>query len=122
MHRGHLVYGADAQIERSLRKSFPSAVIDQAWSGLLHVTPTGLPIIRMAAENHAIVFNVGYGGTGVALSLVCAKLAAAVASHGRFTNVEDTRLLGLIHSTRLSVRDSVKALARIARAAAMPWR
>ncbi|HUS30506.1 MAG TPA: FAD-dependent oxidoreductase, partial [Kofleriaceae bacterium] len=137
MHRGRVIYGGidklrmpdgddfavplreRQKLESALHESFPHAALttEHAWSGRFHATATGLPIIRMATENHAIVFNVGYGGTGVALSLVCARLAAAVASHGRFTNVDDTRLLALIHGTRISVRDSVRAIARIARGA-----
>lgn len=141
MHRGRVIYGGidrlrtssgdgfhvpdreRGQLERSIRDSFRGSplAIAHAWSGRFHTTVTGLPIIRMAEDNHAIVFNVGYGGTGVALSLVCARLAAAVASHGHFTNVEDTRLLSLVHATRISVRDSARTLARIARGIAMPW-
>jgi glycine/D-amino acid oxidase-like deaminating enzyme len=114
---------ARRRLEKAMRDSFPDVIlpIEYAWSGRFHATATGLPIIRMAADNHAIVFNVGYGGTGAALALVCARLAAAVASHGRFTNIDDTRLLALVHATRISVRDSIRTLARIARAAAMPW-
>lgn len=141
MHGGRLIYGGidklrapgggdfavpvreRRQLEKAMRDSFPGAIlpIEHAWSGRFHATATGLPIIRMAADNHAIVFNVGYGGTGAVLALVCARLAAAVASHGRFTNVDDTRLLALVHATRISVRDSMRTLARIARAATMPW-
>jgi len=141
VHRGRLIYGGidklrapggddfavpvreRRRLEKAMRASFPGATlpIEHAWSGRFHATATGLPIVRMAADNHAIVFNVGYGGTGAALALVCARLAAAVASHGRFTNVDDTRLLALVHATRISVRDSIGALARIARAATMPW-
>jgi glycine/D-amino acid oxidase-like deaminating enzyme len=141
MYRGRVIYGGidklrapagddfavplreRRQLEKAMRESFPGAglSIEQAWSGRFHATPTGLPIIRTAADNHAIAFNVGYGGTGMALALICARLAAAVASHGRFTSVDDTRLLALVHATRISVRDSMRALTRVARAAAMPW-
>ncbi len=112
-----------ARLVAQMKASFPGAqlVIDQAWSGRFHATANGLPIIRHSEQNHALVFNVGYGGTGVALSLVCARLAASVASRGQFTNVDDTRLMGLVHATRISVRDSVRAVARIARGVAMPW-
>jgi glycine/D-amino acid oxidase-like deaminating enzyme len=115
--------GERAQLERQIAASFRGAhvPIEHMWTGCFLTTLTGLPIIRMAEDNHAIVFNVAYGGTGVALSLTCARLAAAVASHGHFTNADDTRLLALIHATRISVRDSVRTIARIARAAAMPW-
>jgi glycine/D-amino acid oxidase-like deaminating enzyme len=112
-----------ARLARHMAASFPGVelAIEQAWSGCFHATATGLPIIRMARENHAVVFNVGYGGTGLALALACARLAACVASHGRFSSADDTRLLAVMHATRISVRDSVRALARIARGAAMPW-
>jgi glycine/D-amino acid oxidase-like deaminating enzyme len=113
-----------ARLERLMAKSFPGVAlgIDEAWSGRFHATATGLPIIRTSERNHALVFNIGYGGTGVALALTCARLAASVASDGTFSNIEDTRLLALIHSTRISVRDSLRAVTRIARRVAMPWR
>lgn len=112
-----------ARLQQCLAESFPGVplAIDEAWSGRFHATATGLPIIRTSELNHALVLNVGYGGTGVALALTCGKLAACVASNGTFSDVDDTRLLSLIHATRISVRDSLRAVARIARSAAMPW-
>lgn len=113
-----------ARLATAMNASFPgvSLTIDEAWSGCFHATATGLPIIRTSENNHAIVFNVGYGGTGLALSLACARLAASVASRGQFSNVDDPRLLSLMHSTRISVRDSLRTLGQIARGIAMPWR
>ncbi|MFN0249916.1 MAG: NAD(P)/FAD-dependent oxidoreductase [Kofleriaceae bacterium] len=110
------------RLAEHMAKSFGGALaIDEAWSGCFHATRTGLPIIRTSDENHALVFNVGYGGTGGALSLACARLAACVASNGTWSNEDHPRLLALIHSTRISVRDSLRAIARIARGVAMPW-
>lgn len=133
MHGRRIIYGGvdklrsptggeRAQLERQMRRSFGETrvPIDHVWTGAFQTTATGLPIIRMAEDNHAIVWNIAYGGTGVALSLTCARLAAAVASHGHFVTADDTRLLATIHATRLSLRDGVRAIARIARAAAMP--
>lgn len=140
MHRGRIVYGGidkiwgtgddfavppreRARLEECMTESFPGVqlAIDQAWSGRFHATATGLPIIRTSELNHALVLNVGYGGTGVALALACGRLAACVASNGTFGDVDDTRLLALMHSTRISVRDSLRTVARIARGVAMPW-
>jgi len=142
MHGGRIIFGGidklrtpegddfavpareQARLAQQMAASFPGVdlAIEQAWSGRFHATATGLPIIRTAERpDNAIIFNVGYGGTGVALSLVCARLAAAVASRGQFANADDPRLLALMHATRISVRDSVRALARIARGVAMPW-
>jgi glycine/D-amino acid oxidase-like deaminating enzyme len=125
MHEGRVIYGGvdtlrtpadEHALLQQLAASFPQTQITltDAWSGQFHATTTGLPIIRTTENNHALVVNVGYGGTGVALTLACAKLAACVASNGTFTNVDDTRLLALIHATRISVRDSLRAVMRIA--------
>ena len=107
----------------AMKASFPDGQleIEQAWSGSFHATMSGLPIIRRSEKNGALVLNVGYGGTGVALSLVCARLAASVASNGRWSSEDDTRLMALIDSARFPVRDSVRAVAQIASRAAMPW-
>jgi glycine/D-amino acid oxidase-like deaminating enzyme len=142
MHAGRIIYGGidklrapggdgelavppreQARLARYMARSFAGVplAIEHAWSGRFHATATGLPIIRTSEQNHALVLNVGYGGTGVALALACARLAACVASNGTFSNVDDTRLLALIHSTRISVRDSLRAITRIARGVAMPW-
>jgi glycine/D-amino acid oxidase-like deaminating enzyme len=139
-HRGRLIYGGvdnlrapeddfdvrpreRARLDAQIAASFPDArvPIDHAWSGRFHATWNGLPILRTSDENHALVLNVGYGGTGVALSLVCAKLAASVASNGAWDNSDDPRLLSLMHATRISVRDSLRAVAKIARGVAAPW-
>jgi glycine/D-amino acid oxidase-like deaminating enzyme len=118
-HAGRILYGGGKQLFAQMTASFPRAQITmlESWSGPFHATATGLPIIRTTEHNHALVMNVGYGGTGVALSLACARLAACVASNGTFSNVDDTRLLALIHATRISVRDSLRAVMRIA----TPW-
>ncbi|HEX5063721.1 MAG TPA: FAD-dependent oxidoreductase, partial [Kofleriaceae bacterium] len=142
MHHGRIIFGGidklrapegddfavpareQARLAQQMAASFPGVdlAIEHRWSGRFHATATGLPIIRTAERpDNAIILNVGYGGTGVALSLVCARLAAAVASRGQFMNADDPRLLALMHATRISVRDSVRALARIARGVAMPW-
>ena len=111
------------RLQAQIATSFPGArvPIEHAWSGRFHATLNGLPILRTSDDNHALVVNVGYGGTGVALSLVCARLAASVASNGAWSNSDDPRLLSLMHATRISARDSLRALARIARGAAAPW-
>jgi glycine/D-amino acid oxidase-like deaminating enzyme len=107
----------------ALKASFPGRelAIEQVWSGRFHATRNGLPIIRRSGHNAALVLNVGYGGTGVALSLVCARLAACVAADRSWVGDDDARLMALIQSTRLSVRDSVQAAAHIAWGAALPW-
>jgi glycine/D-amino acid oxidase-like deaminating enzyme len=100
---------------------FPHLGIDEAWSGKFHATANGLPIIRTSEVNPVLVYNVGYGGTGVVLSLVCARLAARVATSGLVPCSEDARLLAVIHATRLSVRDSARTIARLAQSVARPW-
>ncbi|HEY5926482.1 MAG TPA: FAD-binding oxidoreductase, partial [Kofleriaceae bacterium] len=143
MHRDRIIYGgidrlrapaggdfavpgdARARLVASMKASFAGAgdiVIDEAWSGPFHTTTTGLPIIRTSLDNFGVIFNVGYGGTGVALSLTCARLVARVAVSGLFASTDDARLLAVMHATRISVRDSARAVGRIARRVAQPWR
>jgi len=106
-----------AELEKQLRASHPriaGLAAAEAWGGRFHATPSGLPIIRASATNPAVVLNVGYGGTGVALTLGCARLAAAVASDDVFASSDDERLLSVIRGTRISVRDAVRTLGKLA--------
>lgn len=114
--------GVRAGLARQQRASFGDGVpIAEAWSGRLHATATGLPIIAASTRNPAVVLDVGYGGTGVGLALACARLAAAVACEVA-PAPDDARLHAAIRETRISARDAVRAVARIAARAARPWR
>ena len=106
-----------AHLARLLATSVPGATPGETWAGVFHATATGLPIIRASTRNPALVLNVGYGGTGVALALACAPLAAAVASGD-----PPDRLLSLIRDTRISARDALRTVGRIAGRLAQPWR
>ncbi len=104
-------------LERQLRASYPriaQLAATEAWGGRFHATTSGLPIIRASTTNPAVVLNVGYGGTGIALTLAFARLAAAVASDDAFAERDDERLLELIQGTRIRVRDAVRTLGRLA--------
>ncbi|MDX2258855.1 MAG: FAD-binding oxidoreductase [Hyphomicrobiaceae bacterium] len=95
--------------------------LDLAWGGKFHQTANDLPIIGPAASSPAIVLNVGYGGTGVALSLVCARLAAAAALDGRYESEADRRCAESITATRTPVVPALRfgasvALSAVARA------
>ena len=134
-HRGRLLYGGIDQLTapeggdfafpepvrthlgKLAAQSFPGRSITPAegWSGTFHATTNGLPIIRRSMKNPAVVFNVGYGGTGFALALACGKLAAAVASDGTFASAGDERMHALIRETRISVRDTARAGLQILR-------
>jgi glycine/D-amino acid oxidase-like deaminating enzyme len=142
LHRDRIVYGAidtlrtprggdfavpddvRTRVGQQMKASFPGLrhlAIEHAWSGKFHATLTGLPIIRTSEVNPVLVYNVGYGGTGVALALVCARLAAGVTMSGLVPCSDDARLLAVIHATRISARDSARTLARLAQRVAMPW-
>ena len=88
--------------------------IADAWGGRFHMTSTDLPIIRRSRQHPAMVWNLGYGGTGVALSLALAPIAAARAL-GR--DVEDRALADLddaICNTRLPVAGALRFAAGVA--------
>lgn len=106
-----------AELGRLLAASIPGAVPGETWAGSFHATATGLPIIRPSARNPALVLNVGYGGTGVALALACAPLAAGIA-----LGEAPDRLLSVVQATRISARDALRTVGRIAGRLAQPWR
>lgn len=123
VHDGRIVYGgierfrpsgasdfdvpADvlALLEKLLERSFPGAglVPAEAWGGIYHQTATDLPIIEQTGRYGGIVVNAGYGGTGVAMTLICGRIAAALARDGRFVDPEDERLLRAMRATRIPI-------------------
>lgn len=132
--RGHVVYGGIerfkpygdsdfavppdvlAGLERLLERSFPGARLTpiEAWGGVYHQTSTDLPVLKRTGARGSIVLNVGYGGTGVAMTMICGQLAAALALGGRPADPDDRRLLAALAGTRMPVA----ALARFAAAVA----
>lgn len=138
VHQGRLVFGGieklrqteggdldvPAAVMRGLRKHLarslkgsPLPDIVEAWGGRYHMTSTDLPIIGPAGESSAIVHNVGYGGTGVALTLSLAPLAAAMAL-GR--PVED-QALAEIRDTMAGTRMPVAGALRFAAGVVGTW-
>lgn len=106
-----------AGLEQLLARSVPgggSIRIAEAWGGRFHCTSTDLPIITRTPASPAIVLNVGYGGTGVALTLACSRLAAAVALGNRFADPADARLLNIMRATRLPLSGALRALGSVA--------
>jgi len=133
IHAGRIIYGGidnwlepfqDFSVPHDVQKKLPALMkasfggtehpITRMWSGRFHATTNGLPIIRATKANPTVILNVGYGGTGVALTLACARLAAGLAL-GRQTTRDDARLLATIQDSRIGVLDSVRALGRIGR-------
>lgn len=136
MHRNRVLYGGmdkvippsggdfavpkaqRQRIQKQMSTSFPHheiLPIAESWSGKFHATATGLPIIRQSAANSAVILNVGYGGTGVVLSLIGSRLSAMLATDFRFAAQDDVRLLTLFQKTKLPLRGSVRTLSRLIR-------
>lgn len=134
MHEGRIVYGGIerfkqhgdsdfnvppdvlAGLERLLARSFPHAAPRpaEAWGGVYHQTSSDLPIIRRSGASGAIVLNVGYGGTGVAMTLTCGRLAAALVPGGRFASADDERLLAALASSRVPIGALARFVAGVA--------
>ena len=81
------------------------------------MTSTDLPIIGPAGESSAIVHNVGYGGTGVALTLSLAPISAAMALG---CPVED-QALAEIRDTMAGTRMPVAGVLRFAAGVVGTW-
>lgn len=111
-----IVVPADVRVklEKLLAASFPGLSIPIAggWGGRFHMTATELPIIERAAYSPCLTLNVGYGGTGVGLSLVCARFAAAVAS-GTTLCDDDARLFAAITGSRLPIVGGARFVTRV---------
>jgi gamma-glutamylputrescine oxidase len=124
LHRTRLIYGgvetffrrpaADLAVPTSVRKVLESRLaksipwcpklrIASAWSGAFHSTATDLPIVERAAGAGAVVFNVGYGGTGLALTQLLAPHAAALALDLPPAAADDARLGAIIHNTGVPI-------------------
>jgi glycine/D-amino acid oxidase-like deaminating enzyme len=105
-----------AGLERLLDRSFPGVglVPEEAWGGIYHQTATDLPILKRVGQRGAVVLNVGYGGTGVAMTLICGRIAAGLARGGRFADPDDGRLLAAIEATRVPVAGIARFVAGVA--------
>ena len=134
LHRGRLVYGGIerfaldgdddfavppdvlARMEQLLQRSFPGAGMApaEAWGGCYHQTASDLPQIERTGTRGSIVLNVGYGGTGVALTMICGRLAAALACGDRFADPDDRRLLDAMRATRLPIVGGLRFVAGVA--------
>ena len=72
--------GVRARLARHMRASFrgrDQLAIDRGVVGIVSRDRDRTADHPRVHDNPAVIFNVGYGGTGVALALVCARLAAA---------------------------------------------
>lgn len=138
LHQGHLVYGGiesffraqkaghevppsiRAALERHLAKSLPGhddLKPTTAWAGYYHSTSTDLPIIRRASAQSRILFNVGYAGTGVALTQIFAPFAASLALD-RPLQGDDARLYGIMRDTRVPIKGLLRFGGRLLKEAA----
>ena len=87
--------------------------IEQAWGGRFHMTSTDLPIIRRSEKSPSIIYNVGYGGTGVALTLSLAPVAAALALGEPIEDAELAEIYATMCSTGLPVVGALRFAAGV---------
>lgn len=134
LHQGRLVYGgaeasfrtpkSDHDVPASVRKALARHLgksvpwcnnleIATDWGGAYHSTATGLPIVRRAADAGAVIFNVGYGGAGVALTHIFAPHAAALALDLPLSD-DDARLGEIVRGTRMPIKSLLQFGADVA--------
>lgn len=105
------------RLQTLLAKSLPACGplrIAHAWGGKFQVTSSDLPVIGPVPGTKSIFFNVGYGGTGVAMTLACARLAAGLVRGNRFADGDDKRLLAILQSTRFPIAGAARFLSGVA--------
>ena len=91
-------------LERNLAKSLPwcrQLRVASEWGGAFQSSATDLPIIARARNAGAIVFNLGYGGTGVPLTQIFAAHAAAMVLDLPLADADDQRLAEIVRVTRM---------------------
>jgi gamma-glutamylputrescine oxidase len=129
VHQDRLVYGGvetffrtpesdfdvPPSIQKALRKHLAKSIpggaafdIAAEWGGAFHSTATDLPIIRRSRETKAISFNVGYGGTGMALTQLFAPQAAATLLGLPAADLDDARLHAILQSTKVPLKRLVQ--------------
>ncbi len=92
-----------ADLSDLFRKSFPSKTpiaFADAWTGPYHLSANDMPIIQRVEGAPSILLNVGYGFSGIALSFICAPIAASMAIGSDFVSPDDKRLYETIRATR----------------------
>lgn len=136
LHRDRLVYGGietffrtpmsdfevPASVKAGLEKLLAASVpwckglqIATQWGGRFHSSATDLPIIRRGAGSGAIVYNIGYGGTGVALTQLFAPHAAALALDLPPRDADDARLGDIMGATGVPVGGLMRLVGGVAR-------
>lgn len=111
--------GVLQKLEKHLAQSAPwrrePLPIASAWGGNFHSTATDLPIIRGAAQGDGISFNIGYGGTGVALTQLFAPQAAEAVLSRPCGDVDDARIAEIVARTRVPLAGLLRLGARVVR-------
>lgn len=134
VHDGRLVFGGIEKLQdanagdldvptvvmRGLRKHLaqtlagsPLPPIAEAWGGRFHMTATDLPIIRRSAVSPSIVLNIGYGGTGVALTLSLAPVVAAIALGRDIADRELAEIYATMRNTRVPIVGALRFAAGV---------
>ena len=89
--------------------------IEFGWGGRFHMTMTDLPIIERISTHPSVIYNAGYGGTGVALTLALAPVAAALALSQPVEDDELGHVAHVMRETRLPVRGGLALAAGVTR-------
>jgi sarcosine oxidase, subunit beta len=75
------IHAALAALKRTM-PAFETLRIDRYWSGMLDISPDGLPIIDHRAGPDGLVFATGLSGHGLALGPVIGEISADLALNG----------------------------------------
>lgn len=105
----------ERHLSHSMRWQPQSPAIASAWGGNFHSTATDLPLIRGAPEGVGVSFNIGYGGTGVALTQLFAPQAAGAVLGEPCGDDDDARLANIVARTRVPLVGLLRLGGRVVR-------
>jgi glycine/D-amino acid oxidase-like deaminating enzyme len=111
------------KLYRELHRRFPALAdvpLDAAWGGAFQQQNSETPIVRALAANPNIILNIGYGGSGVALTQFSGKLVQGLALGEQYIDADAEQLRQTYKSSTLPVMGLARTSVRILRN--MLWR
>jgi gamma-glutamylputrescine oxidase len=98
---------AHRRVDRLLRRRLPGAaglLAAYRWGGAMHVTPSEAPYLAHSATSDRVVYAVGFGGSGVALTLNSGPLVRDLVLGPTTADPEAVALRQAIQSTSIPWR------------------
>lgn len=99
-----------------MRRRFPylaDVPLDAAWGGPFHQTPSETPIIKPLENTPNVILNIGYGGSGVALTQLSGRMVQGLVLGERYVDADAEHLRQMYLASTPSMIDFSRTGLRI---------